>query len=146
MHVDSTPTVKYTINTRQNANSQVEEMVLPQLEMVLPQLQVSHCYVSMQIYTESRLNLPFSNWNTMMEDTRGDTGQYSKVSRETARSMVTWCASRAVCTPALRGKNKLFDHEETRQQLKEASMTQANITKKMGCSYIIMESTLKIAH
>jgi hypothetical protein len=68
MHVASTPTVKYTINTWQNTNSHVEETVLPQL-------QVSHCYVSM-------LNLPFSNWDKMMEETRGDTGQYLKMSRQ----------------------------------------------------------------
>jgi hypothetical protein len=68
----------------------------------------------------------------MMEEKIGGTGQYSKVSRETARTMVTWCASRAVCTPAQSGKYKLFDHEESRQQLKETSMTQANNTKKMG--------------
>jgi hypothetical protein len=57
--------------------------------------------------------------------------------------MVTWCASRAVCTPAQSGKYKLFDHEATRQQLKEDSMTQTNNTKKMECSYIIMESRSK---
>ena len=107
-HVDSTPTVKHTISTWQNANSHVEGMVLPQS-------QVSHCYVSIQTYTESKPNMLFSNWNTMMEETRGDTGQYSKVSRETTRSMVTWCASRAVYTPAQSGKYKLLDHEETRQ-------------------------------
>jgi len=56
--------------------------------------------VSVQIYAESKLNLRFSNWNTMTEETREDTGQYSKVSRETARSVVTWCASRALCAPA----------------------------------------------
>lgn len=100
----------------------------------------------MQLYTESKLNLLFSNWNTMMEETREDIGQYSKVSRETAQSMVTWCASRAVCTPVQSGKYKLFDHEETRQQLKEVSTTQAKNTKKMGCSSIMMESTIKIAH
>jgi len=35
MHVDSTPTVKYTTNTWQNTNGHVEEMVFPKLQVSL---------------------------------------------------------------------------------------------------------------
>jgi hypothetical protein len=89
--------------------------------------------VSVQICTESKLNLRFNNWNTMIEETREDTGKCSKVSKETAPRVVTWCTSRALCAPAQSGKCKLFDHEETRRQQKEA-----NNTNKIGCIYIIM--------